>query len=382
MEWQIPTPIGWICCPSRCQAERGCPAAHWTRGADVLGVEGLALFSMERNAALRFLLLFLYVGFAVSAEQMIATVDGSSPAFSDQDSLQKNGRRYDGGVKPKFNVVSYNFSRKGQWERASWRPFTHSHYSPLNVTVNGIPCILFWAKRIMIKFENHTQLDLTEKTFGVHATVDVGDSNCSEDNAMLSLKFGDIGNLKGLVIRFLLTTSYYQLSVQNWFSLHRLQLLYNHSIQATFNATRIYAPASYSYHCEHVSSLQRYDALLIPSSANDLSKLWEVTFIDFQIQGFNIQEGHFAYAKDCASFFSPAILMGLVMSLILLLVLAYALHMLIHLKSLDRHYECKASPAYFAQMKDNDVGEEKEPLRSSANESYELRNQEFCKIYI
>ncbi|XP_076218215.1 V-type proton ATPase subunit S1-like protein [Aptenodytes patagonicus] len=313
-----------------------------------------------------------------------------SGAFSDQDSLQRNGRRYDGGVKPKFNVnqvavtqvVSYNLSRKEQWGRASWRPFTHSHYSPLNVTVNGIPCILFWAKRIMIKFENHTQLDLTEKTFGVHATVDVGDSNCSEDNAMLSLKFGDVGNLKGLVIRFLLTTSYYQLSVQNWFSLHKLQLLYNHSIQATFNATRIYAPASYSYHCEHVSSLQRYDALLIPSSANDLSKLWEVTFTDFQIQGFNIQEGHFAYAKDCATFFSPAILMGLVMSLILLLVLAYALHMLIHLKSLDRHYEYKASSAYFAQMKDNDMGDEKEPLRSSGNESDELRNQQFYKIYI
>ncbi|KFR00790.1 V-type proton ATPase subunit S1-like, partial [Opisthocomus hoazin] len=198
----------------------------------------------------------------------------------------------------------------------------------------------------------------------------------------LSLKFGDIGNLKGLVIRFLLTTSYYQLSIQNWFNLHRLQLVYNHSVQATFNATRIYAPASYSYHGEHVSSLRRYDALLVPSSANDLSKLWEVTFIDFQIQGFNVQEGHFAYAKDCASFFSPAILMGLVMSLILLLVLAYALHMLIHLKSLDRLYECKASPAYFAKMRDNDIGDEKEPLRSSGNESYELRNQQFCKIYI
>ncbi|KAM6301636.1 V-type proton ATPase subunit S1-like protein [Podargus strigoides] len=313
---------------------------------------------------------------------------GSIPAAN--NTLSCAGRRYDGGVKPKFNVnqvaitqvVGYNLSRKGQWERASWKPFSHSHYSPLNVTVNGIPCILFWAKRIMIKFENHTQLDLTEKTFGVHATVDVGDSNCSEDSAMLSLKFGDIGNLKGLVIRLLLTTSYYQLSVQNWFTLHRLQLLYNHSIQATFNATRICAPASYSYHCEHVSSLQRYDALLIPSSANDLSKLWEVTFIDFQIQGFNIQEGHFAYAKECASFFSPAILMGLVMSLILLLVLAYALHMLIHLKSLDRHYECKASPAYFTQVKDNDMEDEKEPLRSSGNESYELRNQQFCKIYI
>ncbi|KAK2510717.1 Atp6ap1l [Columba guinea] len=278
---------------------------------------------MERNAALGFLLLVVYVGFTVPVEQMIATADGRLDVAytyglngqgisltTDEKIIQvcsqikilckemanktlsSADRRYDGGVKPKFNVnqvaitqvVSYNVSRKEQWERVSWRPFTHSHSSPLNVTVNGIPCILFWAKRIMIKFENHTRLDLTEKTFGVHATVDVGDSNCSEDNAMLSLKFGDIGNLKGLVIRFLLTTSYYQMSVQNWFSLQRLQLLYNHSIQATFNATRIYAPASYSYHCEHVSSLQRYDALLIPSSANDLSKLWEVTFTDFQVK--------------------------------------------------------------------------------------------------
>ncbi|XP_025047502.1 V-type proton ATPase subunit S1-like protein isoform X3 [Alligator sinensis] len=314
----------------------------------------------------------------------------SARAFSDEELPQRTEQQFDGGVKPKLNInqiaitqiVNYNLSRRGQSERESWGTFTHSHHSPINVTINGIPCILFWAKRIMIKFKNHTQLDLTEKTFGVHATVDVGDSNCSEDSAMLSLKFGDIDNLKDLVIRFLLTSSYYKLSVQNWFSLHRVQLLYNHSIQATFNATQIYAPASYSYHCEHVSSLQRYDALLMPSSANDVSRLWEVTFIDFQIQGFNIEEGHFAYAKDCASFFSPAILMGLVMSLILLLVLAYALHMLIHLKSLDRHYECKASPAYFGQMKDSDMADEKEPLRNNGNESYELRNQEFCKIYI
>ncbi|NWU28142.1 VAS1L protein, partial [Dyaphorophyia castanea] len=198
----------------------------------------------------------------------------------------------------------------------------------------------------------------------------------------LSLKFGDIGNLKGLVIRLLLTSSYHQLSVQSWFSLQRLQLLYNHSVQATFNATGIRAPARHSFHCEHVSSLQRYDALLVPSSENDLSQLWEVTFVDFQIQGFNIPGGHFAYARDCASFFSPAILMGLVMSLVLLLVLAYALHMLLHLKSLDRHYECKASPAYFSQMRDSDVGDEKEPLRNSGNESYELRNQQSGKIYI
>uniref|UniRef100_A0A8D0BS01 ATPase H+ transporting accessory protein 1 like n=1 Tax=Salvator merianae TaxID=96440 RepID=A0A8D0BS01_SALMN len=198
----------------------------------------------------------------------------------------------------------------------------------------------------------------------------------------LSLNFGDIDNLKGFVIRFILTNSYYKLSIQNWFTLHRIQLIYNHSVQATFNATRIHAPASYSYHCEHVSNLQRYDALLTPSSVDDAAKLWEVTFIDFQIQGFNIEDGQFAYAKDCASLFPPAILMGLVMSLILLLVLAYALHMLIHLKSLDRHYECKASPVYFPQMKDIDTVDEKEPLRNNGIEAYELRCQQYSKIYI
>ncbi|XP_030917778.1 V-type proton ATPase subunit S1-like protein [Geospiza fortis] len=301
----------------------------------------------------------------------------SSHEFSDQDFLQRAGQHYNGRVKPKFDVNQEAIAQQGA-------PWSHPGlpHSPLNVSINGTPCILFWARRILIRMENHTQLDLTDRTFGAHASVDVGDSNCSEDSAMLSLKFGDIGNLKGLVIRLLLTTSYYQLSVRSWFSLERLQLLYNHSVQATFNASGIRAPAAHSFRCQRVSSLQRHDALLVPSSQHDLSHLWEVTFVDFQIQGFNIQEGHFAYARDCASFFSPAILMGLVMSLILLLVLAYALHMLVHLKSLDRHYECKAPPAYFAQMKDSDMGDEKEPLRNSGNESYELRNQQFGKIYI
>ncbi|XP_063149215.1 V-type proton ATPase subunit S1-like protein [Candoia aspera] len=320
-------------------------------------------------------------------ELHIASLSLSSFVFSDQDLLQRNDQWYDGSVKPKVNlqqvaitqIGNYNVSTKENLEKES---VIHSHYCPLNVTINGSPCILFWARRIMIKFQNHTQLDLTDKTFGVHASVDVADSNCSEENAMLSLNFGDIDSLKGFVIRFILTNSYYKLSVQNWFTLHRIQLIYNQSVQATFNATRIHAPSIYSYHCEHVSNLQRYDALLTPSSANDAAKYWEVTFIDFQIQGFNIEDGQFAYAKDCASLFPPAILMGLVMSLILLLVLAYALHMLIHLKSIDRHYECKASPAYYPEMKDIDTADEKEPLRINGLETYELRSQQYSKIYI
>ncbi|KAJ6669791.1 hypothetical protein lerEdw1_000340 [Lerista edwardsae] len=359
---------------------------------------------MESNITFKLLLLFFCVGFSVSLDQVFGKMERRSVISFSLQSLIKTcskevvtrlcmgfafsaGRRYDGSVKPKVNlqqvgitqVLNYNVSSKENSERES---VIHSHYSPLNVTVNGSPCILFWARRIMIKFQNRTQLDLTDKTFGVHASVDIADSNCSEDNAMLSLNFGDIDNLKGFVIRFILTNSYYKLSIQNWFTLHQIQLIYNHSVQATFNATQIHAPASYSYHCEHVSNLQRYDALLMPSSTNDAARLWEITFIDFQIQGFNIEDGQFAFAKDCASLFPPAILMGLVMSLILLLVLAYALHMLIHLKSLDRHYECKASPVYFPQMKDIDTVDEKEPLRNNGSEAYELRSQQYSKIYI
>ncbi|XP_074057695.1 V-type proton ATPase subunit S1-like protein isoform X1 [Macrotis lagotis] len=347
---------------------------------DILGLKKLIHFLMERKTSFRFSLIFLSVGISLTADQMFASMNISTVSLAD--------KRHDGDVKAYFKSkptpqgINFNLITKGNLDGEPWKTISPSQIIPINVSVNGTPCILFWAKRITIKFKNQPLLDLTDKTFGKEARVDVGNSNCSEENAMLSLKFGDIDNLKGLDIRFILI-NYNRLSVQSWFSLHRVQILYNNSIQATFKATRIHAPSKYSYHCLHVSSLQRYDALLVPSSTNDISRLWEVTFIDFQIQGFNVKEGQFAYARDCASFFSPAILMGLAMSLILLLVLAYALHMLIHLKSLDRHYDCKASPAYFVPMKDLEgATEEKEPLRRHGHDCHELRSPHICNIYV
>lgn len=65
-----------------------------------------------------------------------------------------------------------------------------------------------------------------------------------------------------------------------------------------------------------------------------------------QIQAFNVSSGGFSPASDCATFLTPAILMGLITSLILLLVLAYALHMVVHLKNIERDGEHKAD-VYF-----------------------------------
>lgn len=345
---------------------------------------------MERNISFFLLLFAMCAAFSLSDGQMLRSEEASSQVDLEKQPLGTSGQFMNDGVKPKqwqkqvavIQRKDYNISRKDKAESAVKEDPGHRHSTPVNFTVDGRPCILFEARRILIKFKNQTQLDLTDKTFGIHATADVGDSNCSEEIAVLSLKFGDIGSLKGLIIRFILTNSYHQLSVQNWFTLHSLQIVYNKSIEATFNTTRIFAPESYSYHCQRVSSLPRYDALLIPRSNTDIARLWEITFLDFQIQGFNVEEGQFAYAKDCETYFSPAVLMGLVMSLVLLLVLAYALHMLMHLKAIDRHYECKGSMPYFTAGRESDLEDEKEPLRCSTSECYELQPQQYCRFYM
>lgn len=80
------------------------------------------------------------------------------------------------------------------------------------------------------------------------------------------------------------------------------------------------------------------------------------SFLSSQIQAFNVQSNKFASARDCATLFTPAILMGLITSLILLLVLAYALHMVVHLKHIDRYEEHKTT-VYFPRMPNAELPE-------------------------
>ncbi|KAI5144191.1 V-Type Proton Atpase Subunit S1-Like Protein [Manis pentadactyla] len=348
---------------------------------DVLALKKLIHFLMGRKILFSVTLIFLCMGFSLTLDKILArkNVSFSSQTSSNKEEVINSGQQNNGDTKPIQNfstipitqALNYNLTRQRHLGNKPWIAF--SHHRPVNVSVDGIPCILFWSKRIIIKFKNQSWLDLTDEAFGRKATVNAVNSSCSEESATLSLKFGDAEYLKGLGIRS---------SIQSWFSLHRVEIIFNNSIQATFNATDIYAPSSYSYHCHRVSSLQRYDALLLPSDMDDISSLWEVTFVDFQIQGFTIKGGQFARTRDCTSSFSPAIVIGLAMSLILVLVLAYALHMLFYLRYLDRHYDFIASPAHFPQLKPRDAAEEKELLRSQGVECYELRSQQICKIYV
>ncbi|XP_028285388.1 ATPase H+ transporting accessory protein 1 like a [Parambassis ranga] len=205
---------------------------------------------------------------------------------------------------------------------------------------NGKPCILFQTRRLSLRYEKQQQLDLTERAFSPQKPVDTSQSVCQRDKASLLMRFGDVEEFRGLSIRLQMSNVFYESSGQWWFSLDSVSLLYNGSEEAVFNASEVYAPASSSYRCLHVSSLQRHSALLLPST--DPARCWSITFTDFQIQAFNITSGRFSPATDCTTFLTPAILMGLITSLILLLVLAYALHMVVHLKHIEHDDEHKA----------------------------------------
>ncbi|XP_063329861.1 ATPase H+ transporting accessory protein 1 like a [Pelmatolapia mariae] len=215
---------------------------------------------------------------------------------------------------------------------------------PLKVLSDGQPCLLFQARKLSLRYDKQKHLDLTERAFSPQKPVDTSQSVCRKDKATLVMRFGDVEDLKGLSIRLQLSNTFYESSGQWWFSVDSVSLLYNISEEAVFNASEVYAPASSSYRCIHVSSLERYSALLLPGT--DQARRWSITFTDFQIQAFSVTSGKFSPASDCTTFLTPAILMGLVTSLILLLVLAYALHMLIHLKHIEHDEEHKAD-VYF-----------------------------------
>lgn len=56
-------------------------------------------------------------------------------------------------------------------------------YGPLSVSYNGKICILFKAKRLAIRYRNHTFIDLTERVFNPNTPVDTKGSICTKEKA-------------------------------------------------------------------------------------------------------------------------------------------------------------------------------------------------------
>ncbi|KTG32599.1 hypothetical protein cypCar_00023776 [Cyprinus carpio] len=226
------------------------------------------------------------------------------------------------------------------WSRSllqSRREETTAPKPPLEFKEKGSTCILLWAEKLVVsqyrsgKWERH---DLAPKTFGEGVEPNLSGSSCNETHSRLVLNYEDVLNYRSFKLIFVMNRRHYKVSARHWFTMDLVHLDYDGK-NATFNGSRyIYAPAEYSYRCESVSS-SRYPQLS-PHSDKDNANDWQISFHDFQIQGFNVAGKDFSYASDCASFFTPGIWMGLVTSLLMVLVLTYGLHMIMQLRTMDR----------------------------------------------
>lgn len=85
-----------------------------------------------------------------------------------------------------FSYVSQPFNWHQPGMSTSKRKLLQSlmgPYGPLSVSYNGKSCILFKAKRLAIRYRNHTFIDLTEKVFNTIAPVDTKGSICTKEKA-------------------------------------------------------------------------------------------------------------------------------------------------------------------------------------------------------
>ncbi|KPP61065.1 V-type proton ATPase subunit S1-like [Scleropages formosus] len=190
-------------------------------------------------------------------------------------------------------------------------------------------CILFWANNFTVSvYQGKWEMtNLTTQTFAQTPKLD--GSKCSDTDSRLSINYENVLGFKSFRVTFVMSQRDYKVSARKWFTLDQILLEYDNQ-NTTLDDTRdIYAPGEYSYHCESVNIFS--SAPRTPSATQ-----WMLTFGGFQIQGFSVTKGRFSYANDCASFFTPAIWMGLLTSLLMLLILTYGLHMIMQVCTMDR----------------------------------------------
>ncbi|XP_077319401.1 V-type proton ATPase subunit S1 [Lithobates pipiens] len=204
-------------------------------------------------------------------------------------------------------------------------------YPPVSFNnTENTPCILFWAVNITLHLEN-TVRDLSGSTFSGAGPQLTAGSSCDLTDSRLVLNYDN-----GLKIIFHMSNRRYSVSGRNWTTLDRIEV-FNGTHNATFLAPQASMPSIYSFHCQYVSSLSTFGPILINNSSRDSpGTKWNLHITEFQIQGFNVTGLKFAYASDCAGFFSPGIWMGLITTLLFVFILTYGLHMVMSLKTMDR----------------------------------------------
>lgn len=235
---------------------------------------------------------------------------------------------------PETLVVAKQHPRRSLLESAE----PSSIPAPLMFNTSGTPCIMLWAQNLSVSFDaKPTWTDLATQTPTFEG------STCNGSNSVLVLNYPN-----GTVLRFEMSQKFSPVSARNWFTLDTVSLAFNGAVLAFSGAQGIYAPAEYSFHCMSVNSF-RYPLLVRgPTHANTSN--WMLNFVDFQIQGFGLENRtDFSYASDCAGFFTAGIWMGLLSTLLMLWILAYGLTMILQVTTMDRFDDPKGPAIYVPQ---------------------------------
>lgn len=206
------------------------------------------------------------------------------------------------------------------------------------------PKILFWAQNFSVSYMGKWE-DLTTSTFGIKG-LNLTGSFWNDTDARLSLTYEQLFSAPTVTFTFVMNNRFYPVSARHWFTVERLEVHSNGSV-VYFNMSQVTAPSIYSFHCEYVSTLHGNGEILVPSVQ---PSHWHIHLWDFQIQAFNVTNGQFSYASDCASFFSPGIWMGLLTSLFMLFIFTYGLHMILSLKTMDRFDDHKGPAICLTQI--------------------------------
>uniref|UniRef100_UPI0037E92DBC V-type proton ATPase subunit S1b n=1 Tax=Semicossyphus pulcher TaxID=241346 RepID=UPI0037E92DBC len=196
---------------------------------------------------------------------------------------------------------------------------------PIMFNTTGGPCIMLWAQNLNISLSSTAAwIDLAAETPTFTGSM------CNNSFSLLALNYAT-----GHKLSFFMSQRFYPVSARNWFTLDSVQLQINNLTASFIGSRSIYAPAEYSFHCQSVRSFG--EILLVPNTTNGNASQWRLNFADFQIQGFSLaNKTEFAYANDCAGFFTAGIWMGLITTLLMLLIFVYGLHMIMQLNTMDR----------------------------------------------
>ncbi|XP_058684911.1 V-type proton ATPase subunit S1-like isoform X2 [Poecile atricapillus] len=210
---------------------------------------------------------------------------------------------------------------------------------PLRWPPQGDPQMLLWARNVSVALRGQ-QRDLTPKTFGAAAAVDLGGSSWSPREARLVLQYKEVFG-ETLNITFLLRRSWFPVSGRSWAWLEEIGVTLGGAPPARFRVRGAAAPSPLGWRC---GDLGTPGPLLLPLPPLEHSQHWGLRILDLQVQGFNVSGGVFGGASDCAGFFGPGAWMGLISGGLLLGGLLLGGGILLGLRPMDRFDDPRGPP--------------------------------------